>query len=515
MGKARRQQSSNANAPKRASERTSTPKDAVNGGLSFRKMAVIFSLLAALNYAGMLYYWRGDGVRSAGDTVACAVAGNVSTLRLKSPRVRFAERCAADGVPVVLTNSVVTRWKAQKWTPKYLQSKMGATLSGVYENDNRWFGPYYDAHKPLTTFSTRVNSYSTNLKLTTKEFFRRIRNPHANRYLYFTGDIEQLGAWSLSDIEPLDELLALNPQRSSINVWMGQPRVIAHCHYDGYHNFYAQLFGRKKFTLIRPSNWPGLYPYPFLHPSHAQAQVNLSDFESASGDYPLVERVEAFEAYLEPGDLLYVPPLWFHHVESLDVSISVNVWTDSQQTELMERAFAIPLPINEMHFPNEHTKAIATSHLLHTLLEQVCQYKDCAKTTTDKFSTPTDKHWNEAQYFLHRLWAVRYKTLLDKRQLRIPQHLGEGSYPILCELGDHSKMEEATREARMLTQKATSRFEEYTAAVAELVRELPADTWELWLGNYVEFVVANAVDVEHVGLFLEHCSSCWRYLQTG
>ena len=44
-----------------------------------------------------------------------------------------------------------------------------------------------------------------------------------------------------------------------------------------YHNFFAQIKGRKRFTLVPSTSWPEIRVYPFLHPSHAQCQANLSE----------------------------------------------------------------------------------------------------------------------------------------------------------------------------------------------------------------------------------------------
>ena len=235
-----------------------------------------------------------------------------------SPNDAFAEKAAKLKVPVIIKNSVTAKWPAsKKWSPSYLSKKI-SSLKGVYENTNRWFGPYYDESKPLTHLSTKKNTYRTDLILKGDEFFQLLEHPRNNSYLYFTGGIDDVGPWAWQDVQPIEELLVLNPQHSSINVWMGQPHVIAHCHYDGYHNFYAQLFGRKRFTMFRPTEWPGLYPYPFLHPSHAQAQVNISDNASISM-FPAVKHLEGYQVLLEPGDVLYMPPLWFHHVEAVDL----------------------------------------------------------------------------------------------------------------------------------------------------------------------------------------------------
>lgn len=505
MGKTRKR---GAGGPKAAAE----PSPAGSGGLqleppagygqrySIKQLVLLFILLGVMNFAILKYraYVR--------NKTAYEVTGGVEVKTLDSPRSRFARDCAAGGVPVVLKNSVIESWGARKWSLDYLESKMGV-LSGIYENENRWFGPYFDFQKPLGDFATRINRYKTDLKLSAKEFFKRIQNPTEGRFLYFTGDVDRLGEWAMREVQPLKELLLLNPKRSSVNVWMGQPHVIAHCHYDGYHNFYAQLYGTKKFTLFKPTNWPGLYPYPFLHPSHAQAQVNLSDFEDVD-DFPLVQKAQAVEVVLEPGDLLYMPPLWFHHVESLDVSISVNVWTDSQQTEVMEGIFSLPLPTERVDWTSDHTKRVATSVLIYSLLDSVCQWRECTSASRDRFLNQTElKMPNKVLYFIHQLWTTRYRTLMDREQLPGIFSASSNRDAILCEENSDNPGVLVGEILVALEAAGWSSFvdEVRTRAVA---KQLPEETWELWVGNYVEFVAAHSMSVEYVGLFLKHFGSC-------
>ena len=431
-----------------------------------------------------------------------ATIHTVPVISLPNQDAPFAGAAIKKGEPLIIRNSIINKWYARKtWSPRYLRSKL-ERLDGVYENNNPWFGPYYDTRKPLLPYAKRLNPYKTNISLSGQEFFKRLESPIPGRYHYLTSDIDQLGEWAFGDVEPIDELLSPNPSRSSVNVWIGQPNVIAHTHYDGYHNFYAQLYGTKKFTLLRPTQWPGLYPYPFLHPSHAQAQVNLSRLEDAK-EFPLSSQLEVYEVTLEPGDLLYMPPLWFHYVQSLSISISVNVWTDSEQSILMEEAFGLPLPINQVKWHGEHLKAIAGSMLIVSVVDRVCKARKFP--LTDKYNRNETEFKNGGQYFVFKLWQGRYSKLMKRNEIHSSFSSKNGRRnSLLCEnsvlpslffQGISQKLYEAP-------------VEEYLNKITQLMMKLPRDTWELWFGNYVEFVVAQSVDLLDVGLFLKHYDSC-------
>jgi len=80
--------------------------------------------------------------------------------------------------------------------------------------------------------------------------------------------------------------------------------------------------------------------YPGLHPKQQQSQV---DPESPNlSKFPNYANIKGYEVVLNEGDLLYLPPLWFHHVTALDPSISINFWSpDISQSETERKAFEL------------------------------------------------------------------------------------------------------------------------------------------------------------------------------
>ncbi|CAB4015110.1 Hypoxia-inducible factor 1-alpha inhibitor [Paramuricea clavata] len=118
-------------------------------------------------------------------------------------------------------------------------------------------------------------------------------------------------------------------------LFVGMPNVVTPLHYDIMQNVFIQLQGKKRFILFGPDQSTNLYPHPVGHPHDRQSQVDLDkpDYER----FPKFRNVEALEAILEPGDVLYVPTNWWHHVESNknNCTVSLNFWFEDDLSQRM------------------------------------------------------------------------------------------------------------------------------------------------------------------------------------
>lgn len=112
------------------------------------------------------------------------------------------------------------------------------------------------------------------------------------------------------------------------SIWMGTPTRIA-AHNDVPHNLACVAVGRRRFMLFPREQYRNLYLGPIDNTPAGRA-VSMVDFHDP--DFVAHPRFrEAIEhalvADLEPGDALYIPALWWHHVEALDrFNVLVNYW---------------------------------------------------------------------------------------------------------------------------------------------------------------------------------------------
>jgi hypothetical protein len=126
-------------------------------------------------------------------------------------------------------------------------------------------------------------------------------------------------------------------------LWIAPAGMVSPMHRDIADNLHVQVTGRKRFTLAAPSQSDHLYPNGPLHgfPNGCGADVEHPDFTR----FPRLRGVELSVVELAPGDAVYMPRLWWHHVRTLEASVSVNLWwargawrVVAEGTDLFKRA---------------------------------------------------------------------------------------------------------------------------------------------------------------------------------
>lgn len=130
--------------------------------------------------------------------------------------------------------------------------------------------------------------------------------------------------------EALPDFLGQNPMPllpadTGPKLWLGGA-VKTQTHNDRDHNLACVIAGRRRFLLFPPEQVANLYIGPLDNPP----PLSLVDPENP--DYARFPRfreamAEARVAMLEPGDAIFIPRYWWHHVTSLDpCNAMVNYW---------------------------------------------------------------------------------------------------------------------------------------------------------------------------------------------
>jgi cupin-like protein len=111
-------------------------------------------------------------------------------------------------------------------------------------------------------------------------------------------------------------------------IWLGSA-ITTPAHFDESSNVACVVSGTRRFTLFPPEQITNLYIGPL---GHAPTGTPISLVSFSNPDHARFPRfaqalASALVAELSPGDALYIPPLWWHHVESLGkYNMLVNYW---------------------------------------------------------------------------------------------------------------------------------------------------------------------------------------------
>ena len=243
------------------------------------------------------------------------------------PTKPFFEPLMKFGEPVVLKNSVVTRWPAiSKWSWSYLTDRFARqNLEAVkYTDSYLTFDP--DLKAPL---KVNISLPYAVKNMTAANFFSCVRFPHSctdgyTGHYFFSSLPEEL----IPDTLPSD--LLFHTQRDLDDrkqfIWISSPKMITHTHFDQDFNIFVQIKGRKRFTLWSPWQHELMYMYPRVHPMWHKSRINFQQPDLAR--FPLFGKSHASQVTVTPGDILFIPPYTWHYVETLDEpAVSISTWS--------------------------------------------------------------------------------------------------------------------------------------------------------------------------------------------
>ena len=104
-----------------------------------------------------------------------------------------------------------------------------------------------------------------------------------------------------------------------VNMWL---------HYDTMANVLCQVSGRKKMILYPPSD----LQYLEFPPGSTTSRLDI--FEGADAEARSIPQTHGQEALLNPGDVLFIPPLWSHTGAPVEgVNVAVNVFFRNLSTD--------------------------------------------------------------------------------------------------------------------------------------------------------------------------------------
>jgi hypothetical protein len=224
-------------------------------------------------------------------------------------RDRFLEATDGGRLPVVMRGFARDTAAVRKWSGAYLAEKLGdreCTVMWTDEGGRRagWDIGHEVRRMPFSAFLGRVGKEQMNIT-NSAELVNAA--PELGEDL----ELERLYRTFTRPGAAFDELL-------TTGFFVASNQLGSEVHAAPAGNFFYNVVGRKRWTLFSPKLSVALQPVLVRPFTFSLSALNSTHSRELLGD-PLLPltRLPRYEVELEPGDLLYNAPWWWHEVRNL------------------------------------------------------------------------------------------------------------------------------------------------------------------------------------------------------
>ncbi|MCB9344908.1 MAG: cupin-like domain-containing protein [Saprospiraceae bacterium] len=218
-------------------------------------------------------------------------------------REEFARDYLAPLKPVIFTD-LTANWPAiNKWTIDFFKEKYGDLSVPVVSSKFSQPGKGYmtaERYIPFKEYLDLLEAGPTDLRIFAWNIFRKVPELRQDFSIptIMDGFVNEL------------PFLFFGCEGS---------RVTMHFDVDMSNVFLNQIHGRKRVILFPPNQSRRLYHLPFTVASH----VNIMNPDFLQ--YPALARAQGLEVMLMPGETLYIPMGYWHHIEYTDGGYSISL----------------------------------------------------------------------------------------------------------------------------------------------------------------------------------------------
>ena len=232
----------------------------------------------------------------------------VPTLENLSP-VEFFEEYYLKGIPVIFKGAAKSSLACEQWNFSFFKEKYGQDEAIIVNHPA--YGDNQESFE-VTTLEKLIDSIDQD-SLKYARFHPLLdRHPELQDYL---------------DKDWFDDYMCEKSEKGFVfhTLFMSGGGTNTPVHNARQSNLFLQIEGQKRWFL-----WPADYAYLFRPEANRMAakHCDFNPFQPDLEKYPGYQYLDYYEATIEPGDILYVPPYMWHYVENLSPSIGVGTrWT--------------------------------------------------------------------------------------------------------------------------------------------------------------------------------------------